>query len=170
MKHIPNLLSLSRLILAVILFFVEPFTKTFYIIYLICGATDMLDGFLARKLKNETVLGDKLDSIADMVLFLGVSIKMILIFTLNAGILSWIIAVAVLKTINIILNSIGKNTFVVMHTKTNKITGMLLFLLPLVLALANTYPYGVLSYFRNINILTVPVLISATLSICSEWT
>ena len=49
---------------------VPPFSALFWILYLCSGLTDILDGFLAGKLHQESALGAKLDSIADLV-FVG---------------------------------------------------------------------------------------------------
>ena len=49
---------------------VPSFSALFWIFYLGSGLTDILDGFLARKLHQESAFGAKLDSIADFV-FVG---------------------------------------------------------------------------------------------------
>ena len=53
MKDAANYISISRIIMSLILFFTETFSIPFYIIYIYCGISDMLDGFIARKIKNE---------------------------------------------------------------------------------------------------------------------
>ena len=65
--NIPNLLTLLRIILSpiiVILLIQGSFFKAF-IVFIIAGITDALDGFLARVLHQQTVLGAYLDPIAD---------------------------------------------------------------------------------------------------------
>ena len=68
LKTIPNLVSISRIILiflAVYLYFYE--SKKWGIgIGIIAGLTDYLDGFLARKLNQETTLGALLDLCSDL--------------------------------------------------------------------------------------------------------
>ena len=49
MKRIPDLLSMSRIVLCLPLLIVDAMTIPFWVIYLIAGLTDMLDGFLARR-------------------------------------------------------------------------------------------------------------------------
>jgi len=49
MKRIPNLLSASRIVLCLPLLLVDAMTLPFWVLYLIAGLTDILDGFLARR-------------------------------------------------------------------------------------------------------------------------
>lgn len=64
---VPNVLSFIRL-LAVAVFgwlILAGFDVAAVILLAVSGATDWLDGFLARKLKQRTELGAKLDPVAD---------------------------------------------------------------------------------------------------------
>ena len=68
--NIPNLLTLLRIILVpiiVILLIQGSFIKAL-IVFLVAGVSDGLDGFLARVLHQQTVLGAYLDPIADKAL------------------------------------------------------------------------------------------------------
>ena len=57
MKQIPNLLAVSRIILCLPLLLVDAITVPFWVLYVIGGTTDMLDGFLARRLDVESKFG-----------------------------------------------------------------------------------------------------------------
>jgi len=65
MKRIPNLLSASRIALCLPLLMVDAMTVPFWVLYLIAGLTDMLDGFLARRWGAESRLGARLDSLTE---------------------------------------------------------------------------------------------------------
>jgi cardiolipin synthase (CMP-forming) len=68
--NIPNLLTLLRIILSpliVILLIQGAFFKAL-IAFMVAGITDALDGFLARVLHQQTILGAYLDPIADKAL------------------------------------------------------------------------------------------------------
>ncbi len=70
MISIPNILTFSRLVLTP-LFLIFVFygkLRWAFIVFLISGLTDVVDGFLARRLKRETSLGAILDPVADKVL------------------------------------------------------------------------------------------------------
>jgi|TARA_B100000953_G_scaffold95461_1_gene78066 CDP-diacylglycerol--glycerol-3-phosphate 3-phosphatidyltransferase len=76
LKTIPNMLSISRLILipAMLIpaYYIqdEPQARfVFLIMFIVIGVTDKLDGTLARYLNQTTALGAKLDTIADMVFY-----------------------------------------------------------------------------------------------------
>ena len=76
MKHFPNFLSASRITLCLPLLLVEAMTVPFWVLYVIAGTTDMLDGFLARQLGVESKFGARLDSLADFVFVLAVGYKL----------------------------------------------------------------------------------------------
>lgn len=62
MKKIPNYISFTRIIFSLILIFIKPLSMSFYSIYIICGFTDIMDGFIARKTGTTSRIGAKLDS------------------------------------------------------------------------------------------------------------
>ena len=64
-KYLPNLLSALRASLSLLLFALAPFSPIFFALYALCGLSDMLDGFLARRLNCESAFGARLDSLAD---------------------------------------------------------------------------------------------------------
>lgn len=68
LRNLPNLLSCLR----VLLLLLPAMQPAFYAVYAACGLSDMLDGFLARRLGVASRLGSILDSAADL-LFLCVS-------------------------------------------------------------------------------------------------
>lgn len=68
--NLPNLISLARLFLAPVFVWLIAngrFEECFYLC-LIAGASDMIDGLVARAMGDQTTLGGYLDPIADKVL------------------------------------------------------------------------------------------------------
>ena len=61
-KQFPNLLSGGRLLLAAVMGVLPVSGTTFAVLYLLCGLTDVLDGWLARRFRVESAFGAKLDS------------------------------------------------------------------------------------------------------------
>ncbi|HIJ79065.1 MAG: CDP-alcohol phosphatidyltransferase family protein [Desulfobulbaceae bacterium] len=68
---IPNLLSCLRLLISPVLVIAAWLNQAhlFVTLFIICLVTDALDGFFARRLKQTSELGAKLDSWGDLALF-----------------------------------------------------------------------------------------------------
>ena len=128
MKNIANYISISRAIMSVILAITETFSIAFYIIYIYCGISDMLDGFVARKSKNESKIGARLDSIADIIFVVVAMIKILPVLNLTNGIIVWGVVIAFIKIVNVIFSYIYYKEIILPHTIANKTTGFLLFI------------------------------------------
>jgi cardiolipin synthase len=76
--NIPNFLTLLRILLVpvVVIFLMQGAFLKALIVLVISGLTDALDGFLARILNQQTVLGSYLDPIADKALLAGCFVTM----------------------------------------------------------------------------------------------
>ena len=48
-RAIPNYISFSRIVFSLLLILTKPLSVDFYVIYIICGFSDIMDGFIARK-------------------------------------------------------------------------------------------------------------------------
>ena len=128
MKQISNLLSASRLVLCLPLLLVDVMTVPFWVLYLIAGLTDMLDGFLARRWGVESKFGARLDSLADFVYVLTVGYKLFPWLKLPASLWMMIGFIALVKMVNAISAYVVKHRIQFLHTKANKLTGFLLFI------------------------------------------
>ena len=128
MKRIPNFLSASRIALCLPLLFVDAMTLPFWVLYLIAGLTDILDGFLARRWGVESKFGARLDSLADFVYVLTVGYKLFPWLKLPASLWMMIGFIALVKIVNTICSYVVKHRIEYLHTKANKLTGFLLFI------------------------------------------
>ena len=132
-KHIANIITGSRAIFSLPLLFIPLSSVWFYGLYLFCGLTDMIDGTVARKTGAVTGFGARLDTAADFV-FLSVSlVKFLPVVSIPQWLWVWIAVIAAVKIGNLICGSVRAKALVSLHTVLNKITGLLLFLLPLTL-------------------------------------
>ncbi len=84
MNHLPNILSIIRLLIAPIFFILfisnsREFIIISYCLYIIAALSDYLDGFFARKFSAYSKFGNFLDPLADKILtsvaFISFSIK-----------------------------------------------------------------------------------------------
>ena len=138
-----NIITVIRILCSIALLFVSPFSKSFYILYITAGLSDMLDGPVARKTRTTSDLGSKLDSIADIIFVTASLIKLLPIISIEKWLYVWISLIAVIKAINIVSALIMYKRIIFLHTILNKITGLLAFILPLtlpILALSYTAP------------------------------
>ena len=127
MKRIPNLLSASRIALCLPLLLVDAMTLPFWVLYVIAGLTDILDGFLARRWGVESKFGARLDSLSDFVFVLVVGYKLFPYLKLPATLWMMIGLIALVKTVNAISSYVVRHRIDYLHTKANKLTGFLLF-------------------------------------------
>ncbi len=118
---------------SIILLFCPVFSPTFYALYIAAGVSDMLDGAIARKTSTVSEFGSKLDTVADFVMVTLCLIKLLPVIHIPTWLLIWIIVIAVIKAVNLISGYVTRKKIVVLHTIMNKVTGILLFVLPLTL-------------------------------------
>ena len=126
-----NLITCIRIVCSVALLFCPVFSPAFYTLYTVAGLSDMIDGTVARKSGTVSEFGSKLDTAADFVLVLVCLLKMIPVLHLPVWLMIWIIVIAVIKGINLISGYIMQKHLIVLHTVMNKVTGILLFALPM---------------------------------------
>ena len=129
-----NVITGCRILFSAIIFLVPVFSPVFYGCYLAAGFTDMIDGSIARKLGTDGEFGEKLDTMADIVFVAAAAYKILPVMEMPNSIWIWIGVIALIKIINIISGFVVAKQFVSVHTVANKITGLLVFLLPLTIA------------------------------------
>ena len=116
----------------------------FLAVYTLAGLTDALDGWLARKTGTASAFGAMLDSIADL-LFYGVLLLRlfpVLRQTLPVSVWYVVTAVALVRMVAYAVAAVKYHRFASLHTWLNKLTGGAVFLLPYVLALSTGVTYS----------------------------
>ena len=132
-----NLITSCRILLSLLLLFFPALSPGFYGLYLAAGLSDMLDGFVARRANSASPLGAKLDSMADLVFLAVCLIKLLPVLALPVWLWGWVGLIALLRLVNILSGFVCRKKLVLLHTRANKLTGALLFLLPLSLGFLN---------------------------------
>ena len=130
-----NLITLSRIVLSLALLFLPTLSVAFGALYLLCGISDMTDGFVARKTHTESNAGAKLDSAADLIFVTVSAVKLLPLVRLDTCLWIWTAAIALIKIAVMTLRYVRVHIFSLPHSIANKLTGILLFLLPLTLPL-----------------------------------
>ena len=129
---LPNCITSLRIVGAISLAFMKPFTTLFYVIYSICGLSDMLDGTIARATGTTSEFGSKLDSVADLLFY---SIMMIKIMPVLWRVLPrwiWIIVGVILaiRLASYIVAAVREKKFASVHSIFNKMSGAAVFGIP----------------------------------------
>ena len=101
-KHLANIVTGFRILGSILLLFFPAFSLGFYIIYILCGFSDMIDGTIARKTNSTSELGAKIDSAADIVFVAVALIKMLRILKIPKWLGIWAGVIAVIRIVNII--------------------------------------------------------------------
>lgn len=93
-----------------------------------------MDGWVARKTNTASEFGAKLDTMADIVFVIVCLFKLLPVMDIPVWLYVWIGVIALIKVINIVSGYVVQKQFVSIHSVMNKVTGTLLFLLPLTLS------------------------------------
>ena len=128
-----NIITSCRVLCSILMLFFQMTSIPFYVLYLLCGLSDVLDGIIARKTHAVSSFGAKLDTFADFIFVAILLIKIWLEMDVLIWLWIWIIAIGGIKTVNVIGGFVLAKRFIVEHTFLNKFTGVLLFLLPFTL-------------------------------------
>ena len=150
MKAIPNFITTLRLLGAVCILFFDVDSIVFWAIYFTCGISDMMDGYLARKLQCESKTGALLDSLADLVFVVCCCFKLIPLLAFPKWL--WILGgvIVIIKVINQISALVMYKKCLFLHTIANKVTGVLLFVgVPLTMFLDSIIPMVLVCIFAT---------------------
>ena len=128
MRNLPNVISALRIAGSIGLLFCNVTGWPFWTLYALCGISDMVDGWLARRLHAETKAGAILDSMADIVFVICCAIKLLPMLEIPVWLWIWAGIIVVIKIVNQISALAVFKRFCFPHTVANKLTGFLLFL------------------------------------------
>ena len=128
MTQLPNNITLLRIVGSLGLRLCDVTGVVFWIIYALCGLSDIADGWLARKLKCVTKKGALLDSVADICFVACCAWKLLLILELPQWLWLWAGVIVAIKIVNQILALVMYRRCCFPHTTANKVTGFLLFI------------------------------------------
>lgn len=141
---IPNLLTVFRMLGTAALAFLPPLTVPFFALYLICSATDIADGVIARKTGTVSDFGARLDSVADILFYAVILLRLFPTLRGTLPVQVWWLAGAALafRLCAYLAAACHYHCFAALHTYLNKCTGALLFALPLLLLTPVAVPFS----------------------------
>ena len=132
-----NLITIVRILCSIALLFCAALSPWFYVLYITAGLSDMVDGWVARKSNTVSEFGSKLDTIADIIFVVACLVKLLPVLHLPVWIYIWIGIIACIKVFNIVYSYAVRKQFLSDHSILNKVTGALLFVLPLTLSVVD---------------------------------
>ncbi|MDO5118344.1 MAG: CDP-alcohol phosphatidyltransferase family protein [Eggerthellaceae bacterium] len=152
-----NALTICRIMLSFLLLVPPALSPAFLGLYAVAGATDMLDGFIARKTGTESELGARLDSIADFTLAVVCLVKILPAVSVPLWLWIWIAIIVLVKLANIASGYMMQKRLVMLHTAANKAAGLVVFLVPFAIPLTG-----------GITIPAIPACVVATFAAIQE--
>ncbi len=129
-KHLANIVTLSRVVGAVILFFCNSISTLFLAVYIFCGFTDLIDGPIARKTNSASTLGALLDTVGDVLTYLALTKILVMKKMVPPWILIWILSAGVVFGVGAVISKIRFNKLYLPHTYLGKLFGLSVFVLP----------------------------------------
>lgn len=141
-SSIPNLISVLRILGTAAMLFAEPFTPVFFVLYTVCGMTDVLDGAIARATNSTSELGAKLDSAADLLFYAVMLVRIFPVLWVRLPRSIWLIvgAAVVIRVISYTFVALRYHRFSSLHTPLNKLTGLMVFAVPYLISLPIAVP------------------------------
>lgn len=108
----------------------KPLSIPFFVIYTLCGISDILDGYIARKTKTASKVGEALDSIADLFFIAVILIVFIPLLEWERWMLCWAGTIALTRFLSLGIGLVKYHALPSLHTYANKAAGIALFLFP----------------------------------------
>ena len=142
-KNLPNYITTIRIIGTAALLFMKPLSNMFLIVYAIAGVTDAIDGFIARKMGTISEFGSKLDSIADLLLYFVMIVKLFPVMWVKLPHKIWLLVASVvfLRLCSYVYVAKKFHVLSAQHTYLNKVSGLLAFGIPFAMLTPYAAPY-----------------------------
>ena len=105
LSNLPNFITLARMLmtpLAVMMIISQRFFPAF-LIFILAGVSDAIDGFIAKRFDLRTELGAYLDPLADKALLISIYVSL----AIYAGLPAWIAITVVSRDVMILDGGVG---------------------------------------------------------------
>lgn len=133
--YLADIITLTRIVGSLNLMASPTFSTSFFVIYTYCGISDALDGFVARMLKTESKLGSMLDSVSDLIFYSMLFYKIwpALNEVLPDFFFTIIWTIFGIRVSCYTYVFVKDKKFASEHFLLNKVTGLLIFVLPYII-------------------------------------
>ena len=148
MKYLPNMITSTRFVFALLLAFSVPLSIMFWVFYALACATDLIDGPIARKLKVNTNFGSALDTSADIFFLLCIMVCVFPILEITRQSYILIGIVFLFKAISLLYAYIKFKKIVSYHAYSTKFLALFIF----------TFPFWMLFLDENLIISVLAIL------------
>lgn len=142
--NIADTITASRIAGSLCLIFLSPGSLGFFAVYTLTGLTDALDGWLARKTGSASPFGARLDSIADLLFYTVMLIRLMPLLWAALPVQIWyaVAGILLLRLSAYCVAAVKYRRFASLHTWLNKLNGGAVFPLPYILAVSSGVAYS----------------------------
>ena len=144
MRAVPNVITAIRILGSFLLLLTVPRSPLFFGVYLLCGMSDVLYGYFARKCQVSSPLGATLDSIGDCAFVLTALYMLLPVIALPKWVVYWIGGIFLLKGCTFALGYLRYGGVAFLHTYFNKIAGAMIFCFPMLYGVMEIKPVSLL--------------------------
>jgi len=130
MKHVPNALTIFRLLMVIPMLLLEPFSAPFMTAYILGGTSDIIDGPIARKFNVATQFGAALDGGVDLIFLFAALFRMAPVVEFSNWLWIWIGIAIFLKLLATVIGYIRHKQMIFLHTLIGKFFMLNLLLFP----------------------------------------
>ena len=163
-KQLANILSISRIIGGIILYFFNSFSTGFLSIYSYCALSDLIDGPVARKTHSESATGAALDTVGDVVTYIAMAKVMLIQGLVPWWIVTWFAGAGAGILSSAAVAKAKHGRYMICHSLFGKIMGVVVFLVPFATLVIETIYYLILCCF----IATITAIESILIQVYNE--
>ena len=143
-KQLANIITSSRILGAMVLFFFDSFSPAFLTVFILCALTDAIDGPIARKTNSTSMLGNILDTMGDFFTYIAMGRILIIQNIVSGALLAWLV-IGFLFGVGVAGYAKHKfQKFYLTHTYLSKLMGLMLFALPIVMQFTDGFVWMIL--------------------------
>lgn len=146
MKNLANMMTSLRIAAAFLIPWASPLSTPFWICYLCGGLSDLLDGMIARAMKQQSEFGAELDGAADLLFTASLFFVVIKNELFPLWLLGGAAVVLMIRAASYAIGYCKYHAFASLHTYMNKAAGFVLFLYPVLYAIWGMNLAGVLIF------------------------